>query len=107
MCWPVVFMTLMVVTVTVTTSHGEDFLVVDNFEYGVEKFGTRDDMVVYVTLAEDPVSNLSTSFTICSSIKVGFLVTAQPFFILWSEDKESVLLNLSFIWNETQICFLM
>ena len=82
------------IVIAVTSSNGEEFLVVDNFNYGGEIYGTRDDMVDYVTLAEDPISNLSSSFTICSSIQMRFLVTSQPFFILWSENLDVCLLNL-------------
>ena len=79
---------LMVVNV-----NARDILVLDNFEHGGAIYGTRSDMADYVTLANDPNLKLPSSFTICSSIKIRFLLTAKPFFVIWSENLDSVVLN--------------
>ena len=87
------FCQTMTALLMVVNVNARDILVLDNFEYGGAIYGTRSDMADYVTLAKDPNLKLPSSFTICSSIKIKFLLTAQPFFILWSENLDSVVLN--------------
>ena len=71
--------------------------ILDNFNYGGMAWGAEELIVDYATLASDPTSDLPTTFTICSSIHIKFLVSSQYFFQLYKEDGEpwfNLMLNI-------------
>ena len=63
--------------------------VLDNFKYGGMVFGSEDLIQDYATLATDPTGDLPKAFTICSSVHVKFVTTAQYFFQLYQENGQS------------------
>ena len=57
-----------------------------NFNDGSLVFGDESTMTDYVTLTNDPGTNLPESFTICSSIFLKFMLTKNNFISIFKED---------------------
>ena len=57
-----------------------------NFNDGSLVFGDESTMTDYVTLTNDPRTNLPESFTVCSSIFIKFMLTKNNFISIFKED---------------------
>ena len=57
-----------------------------NFNKGNLIFGEESKIPDFVTLAEDPISNLPNDFTICSSLYIEFMTTKNNFIEIMKED---------------------
>ena len=77
---PALFLTI------VKASKSEELIILDNFDYGGMTYGTEDQMVDYALLSLGRKMDLPPSFTICSSIHMNFMTTANFFFQLYQDD---------------------
>ena len=57
------------------------------FKYGSVVYGPETNIKDYITLANDPIGNLPTAFTICSSIFIKFWTTEASFVEMYKEDE--------------------
>ena len=58
----------------------------DNFNQGDMVFGLETKMTDYAVLANDPLADLPTSFTICSSLFVQYMTSSKNFLQLFQDD---------------------
>ena len=65
----------------VHTTEGRSLKFYSSFKFGDVVFGIEDNIQDFVTLQEDPKSNLPNSFTICTSLSLHFLATCGNHFI--------------------------
>ena len=69
-----------------SASKKEDLRILDNFDFGDQDFGSEDKMVDYALLALDRKMDLPSSFTICSSTHLNFIITSIFFYQLYQDD---------------------
>ena len=67
-------------------SKPEELVVFDNFDSGGMDYGSEDKMVDYSLLALDKKMDLPSSFTICSSVHVNFMISNIYFYQLYKDD---------------------
>ena len=67
--------------ILVHTTEGRSLKFYSSFKFGDVIFGVEDNIQDFVTLQEDPKSNLPNSFTICTSLSLHFLATCGNHFI--------------------------
>ena len=67
-------------------SKPEELVVFDNFDSGGMDYGSEDKMVDYSLLAIDKKMDLPSSFTICSSVHVNFMISNIYFYQLYKDD---------------------
>ena len=58
----------------------------DNYNTGEVAFGPENQIVDYVELANDPISNLPKDFTICSSLYIRYMTTKNNFIEFYQAD---------------------
>ena len=67
-------------------ANSEDLIIFDNFDYGSFFVSPEPKVVDYAVLALDRKMDLPTSFTICSSVHMNFVIAPIVFYQLYQDD---------------------
>ena len=81
-----VFFSTIFLLSTVRALQSEDLIIFDNFDYGEMDYGSEDKVIDYAVLAVDKKMDLPSSFTICSSVHVNYMISNIFFFNLYQDD---------------------